>query len=126
MTKDPAPDRAARPVPTSIDDTLKLLAAADYLADRSLATVLFLALRMGRPLFLEGEAGVGKTEIAKVLGADARAAPDPAAVLRGPRRRRRGLRMELRRADDRDPRSPKPRASTIASASSMTCSPSAS
>ena len=55
------------PVPTSIDDTLKLLGAADYLADRSLATVLFLALRMGRPLFLEGEAGVGKTEVAKVL-----------------------------------------------------------
>jgi MoxR-like ATPase len=53
--------------PASIDDTLKLLASADYLADRSLATVLFLALRMGRPLFLEGEAGVGKTEIAKVL-----------------------------------------------------------
>jgi MoxR-like ATPase len=55
--------------PASIDDTLKLLASADYLADRSLATVLFLALRMGRPLFLEGEAGVGKTEIAKVLSA---------------------------------------------------------
>jgi MoxR-like ATPase len=54
-------------LPASIDDTLKLLAAADYLADRSLATVLFLALKMGRPLFLEGEAGVGKTEIAKVL-----------------------------------------------------------
>jgi len=46
---------------------MKLLAGADYLADRSLATVLFLALRMNRPLFLEGEAGVGKTEIAKVL-----------------------------------------------------------
>ena len=54
-------------LPTSIDDTLKLLTAADYIADRSLATVLFLSLRMGRPLFLEGEAGVGKTEIAKVL-----------------------------------------------------------
>src|SRR3954447_6208673 len=53
--------------PASIDDTLRLLASADYLADRSLATVLFLALRMGRPIFLEGEAGVGKTEIAKVL-----------------------------------------------------------
>src|SRR6201991_1383488 len=53
--------------PASIDDTLKLLASADYVADRSLATVLFLALRMGRPIFLEGEAGVGKTEIAKVL-----------------------------------------------------------
>src|ERR671926_1699137 len=56
-------------IPASIDDTLKLLAGADYLADRSLATVLFLALRMGRPIFLEGEAGVGKTEIAKVLSA---------------------------------------------------------
>src|SRR6187455_874376 len=54
-------------VPASIDQTLDLLAAAHYLADRSLATVLFLALRMGRPIFLEGEAGVGKTEIAKVL-----------------------------------------------------------
>jgi MoxR-like ATPase len=56
-----------RAVPNSIDDTLELLSSADYLADRSLATVLFLALRMGRPIFLEGEAGVGKTEIAKVL-----------------------------------------------------------
>src|SRR6202162_996746 len=55
--------------PTSIDATLALLASADYLADRSLATVLFLALRMGRPIFLEGEAGGGKTEIAKVLAA---------------------------------------------------------
>jgi MoxR-like ATPase len=58
-----------RPLPATIDQTLELLAAADYLADRSLATVLFLALRMGRPIFLEGEAGVGKTEIAKVLSA---------------------------------------------------------
>jgi MoxR-like ATPase len=56
-----------KPLPASIDATLGLLAAADYAADRSLATVLFLALKMGRPLFLEGEAGVGKTEIAKVL-----------------------------------------------------------
>src|SRR3989441_9655118 len=55
------------PVPASIDETLALLGEADYLADRSLATVLFLALRMGRPIFLEGEAGVGKTEVAKVL-----------------------------------------------------------
>src|SRR5437764_3859514 len=54
-------------LPASIDDTLDLLGRADYVADRSLATVLFLALRMGRPLFLEGEAGVGKTEVAKVL-----------------------------------------------------------
>jgi MoxR-like ATPase len=54
-------------VPQSIDDTMAMLAGADYVADRSLATVLFLSLRMKRPLFLEGEAGVGKTEIAKVL-----------------------------------------------------------
>ena len=54
-------------VPTSIDETQALLQRAQYVADRSLATVLFLALRLGRPLFLEGEAGVGKTEIAKVL-----------------------------------------------------------
>jgi MoxR-like ATPase len=57
------------PLPGSIDATTDLLAKADYIADRSLATVLYLALRMGRPLFLEGEAGVGKTEIAKVLSA---------------------------------------------------------
>ena len=55
------------PIPTSIDATAALLASGGYVADRSLATVLFLALRMGRPLLLEGEAGVGKTEIAKVL-----------------------------------------------------------
>ncbi len=56
-----------KPLPASIEQTVELLAGADYIADRSLATVLFLSLKMGRPLFLEGEAGVGKTEIAKVL-----------------------------------------------------------
>lgn len=56
-------------VPSSIDDMQALLAQERYIADRSLATVLFLGLRMGRPVFLEGEAGVGKTEIAKVLAA---------------------------------------------------------
>ena len=65
MTQPPA----ARVLPSSIDATVELLAEASYLTDRSLGTVLFLALRMGRPLFLEGEAGVGKTEIAKVLSA---------------------------------------------------------
>jgi MoxR-like ATPase len=54
-------------IPSSIDDTLELLKSAGYVAGRDLATVVFLALKMGRPLFLEGEAGVGKTEIAKVL-----------------------------------------------------------
>src|SRR4051795_2187946 len=57
----------SKSLPASIDATLALLGQADYVGDRSLATVLFLALKMGRPLFLEGEAGVGKTEIAKVL-----------------------------------------------------------
>src|SRR6202451_3816438 len=54
-------------VPKSVDDTLALLAAGRYVADRSLTTALYLALSLKRPLFLEGEAGVGKTEIAKVL-----------------------------------------------------------
>jgi MoxR-like ATPase len=51
----------------SIDETQQLLAKANYIADRSLATVIFLGAKLGRPLFLEGEAGVGKTEVAKVL-----------------------------------------------------------
>ena len=54
-------------MPASIDETQALLDGQNYVADRSLATVLYLSLKMGRPLFLEGEAGVGKTEIAKVL-----------------------------------------------------------
>jgi len=53
----------------SIDALLEKLAAGGYIADRSLATAIFLALKLGRPLFLEGDAGVGKTEIAKVLSA---------------------------------------------------------
>ena len=56
-------------IPASVDETLALLRKGDYLADRSLATALFLALRLKRPLFLGGEAGVGKTEIANVLAA---------------------------------------------------------
>ncbi len=66
---DRAPSHPPAGVPASIDETLALLRGADYVADRSLATVVFLSLRLGRPLFLEGEAGVGKTEIAKVLSA---------------------------------------------------------
>ena len=54
-------------LPKSIDATTSLLADGQYVADRPLATALYLALSLGRPLFLEGEAGVGKTEIAKVL-----------------------------------------------------------
>jgi MoxR-like ATPase len=55
------------PLPAGVDETLALLARGDYVADRALATAVHLALKMQRPLFLEGEAGVGKTEIAKVL-----------------------------------------------------------
>ncbi|MFT5176679.1 MAG: MoxR-like ATPase [Gammaproteobacteria bacterium] len=54
-------------IPQSVDEAESLLASGHYVADRSLATAVFLALKLGRPLFLEGEAGVGKTEIAKVL-----------------------------------------------------------
>ena len=62
-TQDPSPST----LPLTVDDTLALLAEGRYVADRSLATVLYLSLKLRRPLFLEGEAGVGKTEIAKVL-----------------------------------------------------------
>jgi MoxR-like ATPase len=58
---------APRPLPGSVDAVVELLSEGDYVADRSLATALFLSLRLARPLFLEGEAGVGKTEVAKVL-----------------------------------------------------------
>ncbi len=54
-------------LPASVSDTLELLGRGQYVADRSLATAVYLALALGRPLFLEGEAGTGKTEIAKVL-----------------------------------------------------------
>ena len=61
------------PPPASVDELVDRLAAAGYLSDRRLATVVFVALRIGKPLFLEGEAGVGKTEaalaMARVLGA---------------------------------------------------------
>lgn len=56
-------------IPASIDATAELLARHDYLADRQLATAVFLSLKLGRPLFLEGEPGTGKTEVAKVLAA---------------------------------------------------------
>ena len=56
-------------LPASIDDTIARLAALDYLADRPLATVVYLALKLQRPLFLEGEPGTGKTEIARTLAA---------------------------------------------------------
>ena len=54
-------------LPSSVDSVVDMLRNGHYVADRSLSTALYLALKLGRPLFLEGEAGVGKTEIAKVL-----------------------------------------------------------
>jgi MoxR-like ATPase len=66
------PQREAVPMtdlPTTVADTQALLQAGGYIADEALATAVFLALKLQRPLFLEGEAGVGKTEIAKVLSA---------------------------------------------------------
>jgi len=56
-------------IPQSVDQTEALLASGSYVAERSLATAVFLALKLNRPLFLEGEAGVGKTEVANVLAA---------------------------------------------------------
>ena len=55
------------PTPKSVDETFELLRNGSYVADRSLATALYLSLSLSRPLFVEGEAGVGKTEVAKVL-----------------------------------------------------------
>ena len=54
-------------IPSSVDELVQALAARGYIADRALALSIYLALRLKRPLFLEGEAGVGKTEVAKVL-----------------------------------------------------------
>jgi MoxR-like ATPase len=56
-------------LPATVEETRRLLASGRYVADASLATAVFLALKLGRPLLLEGEAGVGKTEVAKVLAA---------------------------------------------------------
>jgi MoxR-like ATPase len=64
MTKPPAPSHA---IPVDVPATTALLASGGYLADHALSTAVFLGLKLQRPLFLEGEAGVGKTEIAKVL-----------------------------------------------------------
>ena len=59
--------QTGRALPRSVAETGELLEAGDYVSDTALATAVFLSLKLGRPLFLEGEAGVGKTEIAKVL-----------------------------------------------------------
>ena len=61
--------QTGRALPRSVAETGELLEAGDYVSDTALATAVFLSLKLGRPLFLEGEAGTGKTEIAKVLAA---------------------------------------------------------
>ena len=82
-------------VPETVDDVRDALAAHDYLADEGLATAIFLATALHRPLLLEGEAGVGKTEVAKVLARWTGGELDPPAVLRGHRRRPGRLRVGL-------------------------------
>ena len=62
-----APDGAAHPA--SVDAVVDLLAAGDYLCDRRLATAILVSMRINKPLFLEGEAGLGKTEAARALAA---------------------------------------------------------
>ena len=105
-TTSPATRPASPPRPEStrsIEGIADAFRGEGYIAERSLATTVFLALELGRPLLLEGEAGVGKTEVAKVLAAALGTRPDPAPVLRGPRRQHRGLRVELSAPDARDP-----------------------
>ena len=79
----------------TIDELEAALRKADYLPDRGLATALFLSLALEKPVLLEGEAGVGKTEAAKALATRSRRAADPPPVLRGARRLARRLRVEL-------------------------------
>jgi len=65
--RDAKTENMSNRIPEDVDNTSRLLSDQNYVADRSLATAVYLSLKLGRPLFLEGEAGVGKTEIAKVL-----------------------------------------------------------
>ena len=90
-----SPPMAGDPARSSTTVTAALRAHG-YLPDEGLATAIFLALTLRRPLLLEGEAGVGKTEVAKVLSALDRRRADPPAVLRGHRRRPGRLRLGLR------------------------------
>ena len=90
-------------VPASVDELERMLAGQRYVADRASSMSVYLALKLRRPLFLEGEAGVGKTEVAKALAAALRHRADSPAVLRGLDVSARALRMELPAAAARDP-----------------------
>ena len=83
----------------SVDELQGALAEQDYIAERGLAVAIYLALKTGKPLFLEGDAGVGKTEIAKVLAALLEHRIDTHAVLRGPGCKHSRIRVELRRSN---------------------------
>ena len=87
------PGRSRRPA--DVAEVAAALAAEGYLADEGLATSIFLALTLRRPLLLEGEPGVGKTEVAKVLSRWLGGRAHPAPVLRGPRRLAGALRVGL-------------------------------
>ena len=87
----------------TIDALQHALEQHGYVAERGLATALFLSLKLPKPLFLEGEAGVGKTEVAKTLATMLGTDADPPAVLRGAGRQHGRLRVELRPPDDADP-----------------------
>ena len=90
--------------PSTIDELQELLAEQLYITDRGLAISIFLALKLGRPLFLEGEAGVGKTEVAKVLASGLGRDLIRLQCYEGPGRQQRRVRVELRTPAARDPR----------------------
>ena len=77
----------------SVAQVEEQLREQDYICDRKIATVVFLAHKLEKPVLVEGPAGVGKTELAKVVAAGHRPQADPAAVLRGPRRGQGALRV---------------------------------
>ena len=82
----------------SVEEVQQQFRDARYIANRRISTVVFLAARMGRPVLIEGPAGVGKTELAKTLADDHQPAAHPAPVLRGARRGQGALRVEVRQA----------------------------
>ena len=103
-------------------------ASADYLADAGIAGVVFLADRLEKPVLVEGPAGVGKTELAKAHRRGHRRPPDPAPVLRGPRRGQGAVRVELQEAAAAHPGRPGARdragrTSSPTSSPSRSCSP---